>query len=61
MEVRFIFFEFSDERIIFILSCSQINVSVNSMKSFFSFAKNNENMMCILGIADDMPTFYCEI
>ena len=45
MEVRFIFFEFSDERIIFILSCSQINVSVNSMKSFFS----NENMMCILG------------
>ena len=29
--------------------CSQFNVSVNFMKSFFSFAKNNENMMCIFG------------
>ena len=49
MEV-FIFFKFSDERI-FIVSkmCSQINVSISSMKSFFSFAKNNKNMMCILG------------
>ena len=29
--------------------CSQINVSVSSMESFFAFAKNNENMMCIFG------------
>ena len=43
--------------------CSQINASVNSMESFFSFAKNNENMVCILDlkIVDDMSTFYCEL
>ena len=29
--------------------CSEINVPVSSMKSFFSFAKNNQNMMCIFG------------
>ena len=48
MEV-FIFFEFSDERMIFITKmCSQFNVSVSSLKSFYSFAKNNENMICKL-------------
>ena len=38
----FIFFKFSDESNIYcvIKTCSQFNVSVSSMKSFFSFAKN---------------------
>ena len=46
MEV-FIVFEFSDKRIFVIKMCSQFNVSVSSMNLFFSFAKNNENVMCI--------------
>ena len=29
--------------------CSQFNVSVSSMKSFFSFDKNNGNISCIFG------------
>ena len=29
--------------------CSQFNISVSFMKSSFSFAKDNENMMCIFG------------
>ena len=56
------FFEFSKERVIFYYVqklCSQFNVS-GSKKSFYSFAKNSENMMC-MGAADDMPTLYNEI
>ena len=30
--------------------CSQINVSVSSMKSFFPFAKNDQNMVHIWGL-----------
>ena len=50
MEV-FIIFEFSDESIIFsvIKTCNQLIVLISSMKSFCSFAKNHENMMCIFG------------
>ena len=61
MEV-FIFFEFSKEGVIsyYVMKlCSQFNVS-GSKNSFYSFAKNSENMMCI-GVADNMPTLYNEI
>ena len=58
----FIFSEFSDERIIYIIKiCNQFNVSVSSMKSFYSFAKIMKTLCAYFGIADNMLTFYCEI
>ena len=42
--------------------CSQINVSVSSKKSLAFFLPKIIKTSCAyLGIADDMPTFYCEI
>ena len=60
----FIFSEFRDERITYIIKikiCNQFNVSVSTMKSFYSFAKIMKTLCAYFGIADNMLTFYCEI
>ena len=58
----FIFSKFSDEKILCTIKiCKQFNVSVSSMKSFYSFAKIMKTLCAYFWIADNMLTFYCEI